>query len=59
VPFCKADHQQLHVLWDAHPSWRTTGRATATLGIITALRRGRRIDGSASRVPVSPTKRLA
>jgi hypothetical protein len=44
VPMCAADHEQLHDLWDAHPSWRTTGRATATLGIIAAMRRQRRID---------------
>jgi len=59
VPMCPADHVQLHDLWDAHPSWRTTGRATATLDIIAALRRPRRAGGSASRVPAWTTKRLA
>jgi hypothetical protein len=44
IAMCAADHEQLHDLWDAHPSWRTTGRATATLGIIAAMRRQRRID---------------
>ncbi len=51
VSMCKADPVHLHNLWDAHPSWRTTGRATATLGVIAALRRQRRVVGPASRVP--------
>ena len=55
VAMCKADHVQLHNLWDAHPSRRTTGRATATLGIIAALRRQRHVDGPASRVPAWTT----
>jgi hypothetical protein len=59
VPMCAPDHEHLHDLWDAHPSWRTTGRATATLGIIAVLRRQRRADGSASRVPASPKMRFA
>ena len=59
VPLCAADHAQLHDLWDAHPSWRTTGRATATLGIIAALRRQRRADGSTSHVPARTTDQQA
>ena len=55
VPLCPADHTRLHDLWDAHPSWRTTGRATATLGIIAALRRQRRSDGSTPHVPARTT----
>jgi 5-methylcytosine-specific restriction endonuclease McrA len=55
VAMCKADHMQLHDLWDAHPSWRTTGRATATLGIIAAMRRQRRMDDSAPRTAESTT----
>ena len=58
VPMCLADYVQRHDLWDARPSWRTTVRATATLGIIAALRRMRRAGGSASRVPAWTTKRL-
>jgi hypothetical protein len=57
VPLCVADHARLHELWDAHPSWRTTGRATATLGIIAALHRQRRADGSTSPVPARTTDR--
>ena len=59
VPLCPDDHVRLHDLWDAHPSWRTTGRATATLGIIAALRRQRRGNGSASRTPAWTRRRLA
>jgi len=51
VPLCTADHVKLHDLWDAHASWRTTGRATATLGIIAALRRQRRAVSSTALVP--------
>lgn len=59
VPMCGADHVRLHDLWDAHPSWRTTGRATATVGIIAALRRQRRAGAPASRVPAWATNPLA
>jgi 5-methylcytosine-specific restriction endonuclease McrA len=59
VPLCAADHARLHDLWDAHPSWRTTGRATATLGIIAALRRQRRAAGSTSHVPARTTDQQA
>ena len=59
VAMCAADHVQLHDLWDAHPSWRTTGRATATLGIIAAMRGQRRMDGAASRAPGWTTEQRA
>ena len=59
VPLCATDHARLHDLWDAHPSWRTTGRATATLGIIAALRRQRRADRATSPVPARTTDQQA
>jgi 5-methylcytosine-specific restriction endonuclease McrA len=59
IPLCPADHARLHDLWDAHPSWRTTGRATATLGIIAALRRQRRAASSTSHVPARTTDQQA
>lgn len=39
IPLCRHDHQALHDLWDACPSWRRRGRALATAGIIAALKR--------------------
>jgi hypothetical protein len=39
TPLCRADHGSLHDLWDSSPSWRRLGRAQATAGIISILRR--------------------
>ncbi|KRC90059.1 hypothetical protein ASE25_11240 [Terrabacter sp. Root85] len=38
VPLCRRDHQRLHALIDAHPTWRRSDRRTATAAIIASLR---------------------
>lgn len=59
MPLCAADHEPLHDLWDTYPSWRATGRATATLGIIAALRRQRRTGNSHSHASAPTTEERA
>jgi hypothetical protein len=39
IPMCRVHHAALHELWDASPAWRRLGRAQATAGIISILRR--------------------
>ena len=43
VPMCRACHQALHRVLDRSGHWRTMPRRTATVQIIAALRRTRRI----------------
>ena len=42
VQLCGRDHNRLHDLLDASPSWRRLGREAATIGIIAMLRRSER-----------------
>lgn len=38
VPLCRRDHQRLHALIDAAPTWRRADRRTATAAIIASMR---------------------
>ena len=41
VPLCRRDHQRLHALIDANPTWGHSDRRTATAAIIAAMRQAR------------------